>query len=391
MGAGATTSTGRRRRPVGELPRSYATEVDGRRTMPAGTVLLVVLIALLLGGLLNVRSLAEAAQRQPPGFKRDASLVLVWPFQQVSELLGLDQPRRLLAERLGRLPDAGFEGGGGATGGEAAGEGPGDALAAAAALAGREAVDLSLGTTPAVPAVDPDQAALAPPLPSRLVGPFTPEDPLQVAVIGDSLTEQVGPSLIARLGRPGVPAQATHDFTYSSGLSRPDFYDWPARAAQLAQTLDPDIWVVMVGANDGQDVIDEDGRFRQIGSEEWEAIYRERVAALMDQLITDGRAAIWIGQPIMRDVEFDETIRYLNAIYAEEAADRAFVSFVDARQVFADAEGRYADYLPAGDGQLTQMRLSDGIHLTRAGAERLVSQVLPLLPVETSPTPSGQD
>ena len=103
----------------------------------------------------------------------------------------------------------------------------------------------------------------------------------------------------------------------------------------------------------------------------------------IDLLTADGRAVIWIGQPVMRDTEFDERMEYLSSLYQSEASARAYVSFVDARRVFAGDDGRYADYLPAGDGSLTQMRLGDGIHLTRSGAERLVSQLLPLLPIET--------
>ena len=385
MGAGVAQKGGRRRAPITRLPRRYDTEVDGRRTMPAGRALLVVLVALLLGGLFNVGSLTEAAQRQPPGLKRDVSMVLVWPFEQLSGLLGLDQPRLLLEERLGRERDAGV-GGGTGTAGEADGDGiGGDALAAAAALAGREAVDLTLGNATAVAPPDTSaDAALgdAPALQGRLEGPFTEEEPLQVAVIGDSLTEQIGPTLIARLARPGVPGSAMHDFTYSSGLSRPDFYDWHARGAQLLEEVDPDIWVVMVGANDGQDVVDEEGTFRHLGSDEWEAIYRSRVGSLMDLLTSEGGAVIWVGQPVMRDSEFDETMEYVSSLYAAEAAERAYVSFIDARAVFAAEDGGYADYLPAGDGQLSQMRLPDGIHLTRSGAERLVTQVIPLLPID---------
>ena len=353
--------------------------------MPAGRALVVIVVALLLGGLLNVTALTEAADRQPPSLKRDISQVLVWPFEQISGMLGLDQPRALLADRLGRDADAGTAGGTAEAtvdAGEAAPQEAGDALGAAAALAGREAIDTALGDAIAIPEAG---ASLEdqPTLTGRLEGPFTETEPLVVGVIGDSLTEQIGPTLIQRMGRPGVPGEAFLDFTYSSGLSRPDFYDWPARAAQLMAEEDPDIWVVMVGANDGQDVIDNGGQFRQLGTDEWEAIYRSRIGGLMDLLTADGRAVIWIGQPVMRDTEFDERMEYLSSLYQSEASARAYVSFVDARRVFAGDDGRYADYLPAGDGSLTQMRLGDGIHLTRSGAERLVSQLLPLLPIET--------
>lgn len=385
------------------LPRTPVRELGPyhRATMPAGKVLMITVLALLLGGLLNVTSLTEAAERQPFGLKRDVSLVLVWPFQQVSDLLGLDQPRALLTERLGREQDAGTTGGDQqpAPGTDTAGgveldqDGTAlpatstDALAAAAAVAGRAAEGATVEGATGIADVDPDApaVAVAAELPERLQATFTTESPLRVAVIGDSLTEQLGPAIIDRTNRPGVAATAMHDFRYSSGLTRPDFFDWPAQAGQIAEEYDPDLWIVMIGANDAQDVRDENQRFRHIGSDEWEEIYRARIGVLMDRLIADGRGVIWVGQPIMRDANFDESMAYISSLYELEAARRPLVSFVDARAVFAGAEGRYADYLPGPDGQLDQMRLPDGIHLTRSGAQRLAEQIFPLLPVVTDP------
>jgi hypothetical protein len=88
-----------------------------------------------------------------------------------------------------------------------------------------------------------------------------------------------------------------------------------------------------------------------------------------------------VGQPIMRDAGFDESMAYVNSLYQAEADTRSAVTYVDSRRVFADARGRYADYLPGEGGQLVQMRQGDGIHLTRPGAVRLARLVLPLLPV----------
>ena len=369
-----------------------------RSTMSAGKALSIVILSLLLGGLLNVTSLTEAAERQPNGPGRNVSMVLVWPFRQISNVFGLDQPRALLTERLGRSVPGDVEGSGATTGG---GTGDGDptngdvsvgadgdpidplttdALAAAAAIAGREAVDPEAVAIPRD--IDPNAPALADAgeLPERLQREFTVEDPLGIAVIGDSLTEQLGPSLIDLAARSQVPTTVTHDFTYSSGLTRPDFFDWPAEAARLADELEPDVWVVMLGANDAQDVRDEADRFRQIGSDEWEDIYEGRIAALMDQLTADGRAVIWIGQPVMRSSEFDLSMAYVSELYERQARARSLVSYVNARRIFDDDQGLYTDYLTGASGQLSQMRLGDGIHLTRAGAERLATQLLPLLP-----------
>jgi hypothetical protein len=49
---------------------------------------------------------------------------------------------------------------------------------------------------------------------------------------------------------PGL-AVHTH-FQISTGLSRPDYYDWPAHLEQDMAAVDPRVVVLLVGANDDQ-------------------------------------------------------------------------------------------------------------------------------------------
>ena len=366
-----------RTRPASRLRtgRPSGTTPDGRRLVPAGKALAVVLIALSLGALMNIQTLREAADRQPFGFKRDVSMVLVWPLEQLSVILGLDEPRELLDARLGR-GDADADDPAGAVPDAADEVAQGGADPDAEALPDPDAEALPDPDAEAVPPADPTTEA-TPDAPTRT---FSATDPLSIWVVGDSLTEQIGPAIRDRTGRPGVAATTEHEFHYSSGLTRPDFFDWQAQVEQLRAQHDPDVWVAMYGANDAQDIRSPDGRFLPLGSEEWEAIYRDRVGALMDAMIGDGQQVIWIGQPIMRSAEFDERMQYLNSLYAAEAGERDQVIYLDTVPLFATPEGAYADYLPVEGGQLAQMRLSDGIHLTRAGAERVATAVLGLLP-----------
>lgn len=77
----------------------------------------------------------------------------------------------------------------------------------------------------------------------------TSADPLKVWIIGDSFNELFGPALVNRATDTKV-IDAAVDFRYSSGLSRPEFLDWPA---YIAREL-PDAVVVIFGGNDAQDV-----------------------------------------------------------------------------------------------------------------------------------------
>ncbi|HSQ37978.1 MAG TPA: hypothetical protein VLS92_08805, partial [Acidimicrobiia bacterium] len=61
--------------------------------------------------------------------------------------------------------------------------------------------------------------------------PVTPEDPLRVWVVGDSLGGPLGNALAARVRATGLVV-VTIDFEDGSGLVRDDVFDWPGYAAQ---------------------------------------------------------------------------------------------------------------------------------------------------------------
>nr|MBA2529148.1 DUF459 domain-containing protein [Euzebyales bacterium] len=189
-----------------------------------------------------------------------------------------------------------------------------------------------------------------------------------------SLSSELSSALADLAARSG-PAKTTVDFRYSTGLARPDFFDWPAELKRVAVDLDPDAFVVMFGANDGQDIA-VNGEVFAFGSPAWEAEYRSRVDRVMDLLRRDGRSVVWVGQPVMRSAEFDARMDVLNAVYAAAAAGREAVTFVDTQKLFAGPGGGYAPYLPDASGRPVLMRQQDGIHLTLAGGERLATAVL---------------
>src|SRR5439155_25543933 len=104
---------------------------------------------------------------------------------------------------------------------------------------------------------------------------------------GDSMAEAFGSSFVELASHLG-PIHADLDFRSSTGLSRPDYFDWPAHFREELVRLRPEAVVVMFGANDAQ-AFELDGDALAFRSASWEAEYRRRVSTVMDQLTGGGR------------------------------------------------------------------------------------------------------
>jgi hypothetical protein len=238
-------------------------------------------------------------------------------------------------------------------------------------------------TTPkATNGTTPDRGApptSAPPPPDGTLRTPTAGKPLRLWVGGDSLAQVFGQSLVSASEATGVMAPKLH-YEISSGLARPDFYDWPGALADDVRSQRPEVVVVLFGANDAQGLVLPDASpVPDVSDPRWTVEYRRRVGALMDQLRADGRLVVWVGQPPMRSRSFDSRMKIVNAAYAAEAASRPWVLYVDPARVVGDRTGRFTDLLPDASGTPVDVRQPDGIHLTRAGGDRLAAPVLALI------------
>ena len=317
--------------------------------MAAGHVIVVALIALLGGGVLNSGALTDAAAQQPFGWRRTAAVVAVTPLRALAGILGVDRAHSVLAEAAADATSRPLQ--------DAAGPNPDPGTV----VPTPSEVTASEDTQP-----QPSETPPAAHVPTR-------RDPLRVWVGGDSLTSEFGPALADRLARTGR-AKTEVEYRFSTGLSRPDYFDWPARLHAVIREQDPEVFVAMFGANDGQNIA-VDGEVLTFGSPEWQEEYGRRVDAVMTLLSRDGRDVFWIAQPIMRAPDFDQKMQLLNDIYRERAPAHEGVQFVDTRRLFS-RDGAYSPYLNDDDGQPVLMRQQDGVHLTRAGGERLTDVVI---------------
>lgn len=199
------------------------------------------------------------------------------------------------------------------------------------------------------------------------------EDASVVLLIGDSLARGMGRGLdVAFADAPKISIRRW--VNGSSGLARDDYFNWPSELRTfLAGDERVDLIVIMVGVNDRQRIRDENGK-HPFRSEEWEKIYKARVADLIKAAAEKGKPVLWVGLPPARSNKFSADMAHFNDIY-KELTEPAGVGFVDIWQSFVDEEGRYTSYGPDVEGQKTTLRAKDGIHFTGSGYRKLAFYV----------------
>ncbi len=264
---------------------------------------------------------------------------------------------------------------------------PTDAAASIPTPSDASAIGGSQGDeTGGTPAASASSVALAPnettTIPTTApAGPPTAESPAVMLIAGDSDAGTFGPYLERLVDETGV-VRTELDYKVSSGLARPDYFDWPAHLRTIVPTVDPDIVVVTFGGNDSQGLSIADGTFiaqSPTGTEadaEWRAEYGRRVGEVMDLLRADGRTLVWVGIPNDDNDEVTTRLRVQDEVVREEVAKRPDVRFVDTWKRFAGLEGGWAEFVvDPRDGQGKDVRADDGFHLNVDGAEILALDI----------------
>lgn len=311
--------------------RDFPAEPEPRHRVPAGKALAVMLIALLVGSLLNADRLDRTAHTQPYGWQRTWALRLTGPIQAVSHATRLHLPRKVLSEAAGTTD----------------GPPPDDTR-----------------TVVTAPTLKPDAPTTTVALDVRIP---TAAEPLKVHVAGDSLMIPVGPAVLARF--EDQPITLTEGYKAATGLARPDVLNWPAKLEADLAAQDPDVVLLGFGGNDAQGISGPDGPIA-LATPEWAAEYQRRVAQVLDAVEAEGRTLYWMGLPTTTADNIERAAPLMRKATETEIAARPWAHYVDTSAVLAP-EG-YTAYLPDDSGSQVKVRQDDGVHLTTAGATRAV-------------------
>jgi hypothetical protein len=201
---------------------------------------------------------------------------------------------------------------------------------------------------------------------------------LRVLVVGDSIGIDLGQPLVADLSATGV-ATAALDGRIDTGLSRPDYFNWPSELSVDLANHQSQLVVVMMGANDPQSLVGPGGS-TAYGAPGWNAVYGQRVSSLIGEANAAGAHVLWIGMPPMARADLNADMQVLNSVVqAQVAANPAGSSYLASSGVLGDGQGNFTAYLPNSSGAEVNIRTPDGTHLSPGGGERLSQAVMAVM------------
>lgn len=108
--------------------------------------------------------------------------------------------------------------------------------------------------------------------------------------------------------------------------------------------------------------------------ERWIELYGKKIEELAAVLKSKGVPVLWVGLPAVRGPKGTADTLFLDSLYREGAA-KAGITYVDVWDGFVDEAGRFLQKGPDFEGQIRQLRSSDGVYFTKAGARKLAHYV----------------
>jgi hypothetical protein len=211
-----------------------------------------------------------------------------------------------------------------------------------------------------------------PPPPANSLPPIaqpTPAHPLVLLDIGDSIGEDLGFG-VGDVFSGDAYVHVLQEGQVDTGLVQQNYYNWPGHLQLELNKYHPGAVVIMMGANDDQN-LNVNGQVYTPLSSGWVAAYTKRVQDLMEESLAAGARVTWVGLPPMGGGNITNAfVKRVNTIFETQAHDHPGVTFVPSWSLFAGPKGQFEEFLKI-NGSEVQVRTSDGLHLDPAGWDLL--------------------
>lgn len=200
--------------------------------------------------------------------------------------------------------------------------------------------------------------------------------PVRVLLAGDSLMESLGPQM-----RRSLAGYSNITFIpigkKSTGLSRSDYYDWPAVLKRHLVQDRPHVVVMWVGTNDPQGIYGLKG-LGEPCSDAWLQAYRDKVREVITLSHRHGARFMLMGPPVVGDAKLNAQLGRIDRLMGEVCKAMG-ICYISTRLILGGAGGIFRPQGRLLNGQMVTLRTADRVHITADGNRRVMDYMLPYL------------
>lgn len=200
--------------------------------------------------------------------------------------------------------------------------------------------------------------------------------PIRILLAGDSLMESMGPQMRdAMAGYENITLIPIGK--RSTGLSRPDFYNWPRVLEENLRQHRPHIVIMWVGTNDPQNIYGQRG-LGEPCSRSWLRVYAGKILEIVRLCQFYHARVIFLSPPVMDEEPLNSQLESITSLM--RAICRHYrLGFINTRLILADAHGKYMHTTTTPDGRKVAIRWKDRVHITGAGNKLVMNKLLPYM------------
>jgi hypothetical protein len=165
----------------------------------------------------------------------------------------------------------------------------------------------------------------------------------------------------------------------ATGLTRGDRVYWPREVRRIGDHFMPALFVLSIGLNDRQFIVDGNGARTAWGAPNWSDKYRQELEEFLKGAAAKKATVLLIGLPVMRSDVDNTDVNEKNGMFIEAVNKLAYprLHYVEPWKLKATSPDVFASYGADKNGKMVQIRTSDGQHFTTGGEDLVAAYLFP--------------
>lgn len=165
----------------------------------------------------------------------------------------------------------------------------------------------------------------------------------------------------------------------ATGLTRGDRVYWPREVRRIGEHFMPALFVLSIGLNDRQFIVDGNGARTAWGAPNWTDKYRQELEEFLKGAVAKKATVLLIGLPVMRSDVDNADVNEKNGMFIEAVNKLAdpHLHYVEPWKLKETSPDVFASYGADKNGKMVQIRTSDGQHFTTGGEDLVAAYLFP--------------